>query len=401
MVGDRDRPDHEVKRTSAMNKNLLGTPPVTNLHNGIAGESAIRTPDVRKPNKSVHTDKLPNTNVLSLEQLRAEGKVDAERIAEHEKTVKKHRKASLTGWFRQSKRLWIAAEEHHLKGVAFVKFAADIRVDRSTAYELVKLYPHCAKLVAKFEKEEAAHGSTYEWPSLPDVLLMIGHAGASADTQVGGKDAAGKLTVAELCKELEATRKQLRQGRASQKKMAPKVQALEAKKAVRYGIFGKGDPERATPDQIFDRYDREFHFTLDVAATTKNAKCKQFFTKRQDGLKQPWHGNVWLNPPYDNIGPWAAKAWEYSSSGEGIVVALLPIWPGTAWYQTYAIHGHMRQLTSRISFVGSKANAPFDCMIVVWTKTSQYENGRLYVTMEDLPPNPAKTANGRKARTPK
>lgn len=351
------------------------------------------------PHESVHADTLLSRNVISLDQLRAEGKADAERIAEHEKTVKKHRKASLLLWFAQAERCWIAAEEHRLKGPAFVKFALEIGVDRSTAYELVKLAPRCTELAEQFGEEEAAHGPAYEWPSLPDVLQLIRHEGTSADTQDGGKESTKNLTVAELHKELEATREQLNEERATGQKTAEKLQALEAKKVIRYGIFGKGDPERETPRHIFDHYERQFHLTLDVAATAKNAKCKQFYTKRQDGLKQPWHGNVWLNPPYDNIGPWAAKAWEYSSTGEGIVVALLPIWPGTAWYQKHAIHGHMRQLTSRISFVGSTANAPFDCMIVIWSQKSQCENGRLFVTMEDLPPDPAKVGNGRKART--
>jgi phage N-6-adenine-methyltransferase len=171
-----------------------------------------------------------------------------------------------------------------------------------------------------------------------------------------------------------------------------KIDTLASKKTKPYGLFAKGDPERETPQHIFEHYDRQFHFTIDVAASAKNKKCKTFFTKIADGLKQPWHGNVWLNPPFNNMEPWCEKAWKYAASGMGTVVALLPVWTGTAWYQKYAIHGHIRQLTSRISFVGTPGSAPFDCMIVVWTKDSQYENGRLHVTLDDLPPDPTKIA---------
>ena len=45
-----------------------------------------------------------------------------------------------------------------------------------------------------------------------------------------------------------------------------------------------------TPQELFNALDREFHFTLDAAATAKNAKCSNFFTVARDGLKQNWGG---------------------------------------------------------------------------------------------------------------
>lgn len=45
--------------------------------------------------------------------------------------------------------------------------------------------------------------------------------------------------------------------------------------------------------------DAEFGFTLDVAATPDNAKCRRYFTRADDGLNQSWDGEiVWMNPPY-------------------------------------------------------------------------------------------------------
>jgi DNA N-6-adenine-methyltransferase (Dam). len=43
-----------------------------------------------------------------------------------------------------------------------------------------------------------------------------------------------------------------------------------------------------TPQGFFDELNREFHFTLDAAATDKTAKCDKYYTPETDGLKNPW-----------------------------------------------------------------------------------------------------------------
>ena len=40
-----------------------------------------------------------------------------------------------------------------------------------------------------------------------------------------------------------------------------------------------------TPQDLFDKLDQEFGFSLDVCATQENAKCQKFYTPEQDGLK--------------------------------------------------------------------------------------------------------------------
>lgn len=44
-----------------------------------------------------------------------------------------------------------------------------------------------------------------------------------------------------------------------------------------------------TPQDLFDRLNEEFHFTLDAAATDKSAKCPAYYTPETDGLKSPWN----------------------------------------------------------------------------------------------------------------
>lgn len=87
-----------------------------------------------------------------------------------------------------------------------------------------------------------------------------------------------------------------------------------------------------TPDAFFRALDAEFHFTLDVCALPVNAKCREFYTPKQDGLKQPWSGAVWCNPPYGReIGKWVKKAAEETC----MVVMLLPARTDTAWFHDF------------------------------------------------------------------
>ena len=60
--------------------------------------------------------------------------------------------------------------------------------------------------------------------------------------------------------------------------------------ALSRGLFSSATDLWATPQAFFDALDAEFHFELDPYATPDNAKCAQYFTPVQDGLKQDWGG---------------------------------------------------------------------------------------------------------------
>ena len=122
-----------------------------------------------------------------------------------------------------------------------------------------------------------------------------------------------------------------------------------------------------TPQDLFDKLNNEFHFTLDVCATPENAKCDSFYTKEQDGLSQPWKGVVWCNPPYGKqIGSWVRRGFFASQSGNTVVM-LLPARTDTRWFHEY-IHGkaEIRFIRGRLKFGGSKNSAPFPSMVVVF-----------------------------------
>lgn len=48
------------------------------------------------------------------------------------------------------------------------------------------------------------------------------------------------------------------------------------------GMFTSNTNLRATPQDFFDQLNNEFHFTLDPCATHENAKCKKYYTEKED-----------------------------------------------------------------------------------------------------------------------
>ena len=72
-------------------------------------------------------------------------------------------------------------------------------------------------------------------------------------------------------------------------------------------------------DAVMQRFDVKA-FTADLAASPSNAKAVRFFTEESDSLKQDWTTlhevpskpviNLWLNPPFGHIEPWAKKCAE-------------------------------------------------------------------------------------------
>ena len=61
-----------------------------------------------------------------------------------------------------------------------------------------------------------------------------------------------------------------------------------------------------TPRWIFDA--AGLVFDLDVAAPVdphrRTCPARSYLTPVEDGLRTPWEGLVWMNPPYSRPGPW-------------------------------------------------------------------------------------------------
>jgi phage N-6-adenine-methyltransferase len=68
------------------------------------------------------------------------------------------------------------------------------------------------------------------------------------------------------------------------------------------GASGTGENEWHTPKEFLSAArDVLGEFDLDPASTALaqlTVRATRYFTRETDGLQQPWHGRVWLNPPY-------------------------------------------------------------------------------------------------------
>lgn len=150
-------------------------------------------------------------------------------------------------------------------------------------------------------------------------------------------------------------------------------------------LFSSNTEEWETPQELFNKLNKEFHFTLDVCATRHNRKCSVYYTKEDDGLNQVWFGTSWMNPPYGrDIGKWIEKAYNTAYCGLGTVVCLLPARTDTKWWHKYIMKAtEIRFIKGRLKFSGTKNSAPFPSVIVIFKnrcvgntpKVISYESG--------------------------
>lgn len=124
-----------------------------------------------------------------------------------------------------------------------------------------------------------------------------------------------------------------------------------------------------TPDYVFEALDREFNFTWDLCATKETAKCKDYFSKKDDAFKQDWFlldGWLWINPPYSPLKPWLQRIQEQAALGANIV-ALVPPIVTTAYFAKFLPH-EVRFVIGRISFLANKqeitGNRDASCFLI-------------------------------------
>ena len=134
------------------------------------------------------------------------------------------------------------------------------------------------------------------------------------------------------------------------------------------GMYSSNTDEWGTPQKLFDELNERFEFDVDVCANAENAKCRRYFSKEEDGLKQDWtqFKTCWMNPPYGRqIGSWIEKAYETSLHGT-TVVCLLPARTDTRWLHDYCMKGDITFIKGRLKVNDGKVPAPFPSMIVIF-----------------------------------
>jgi len=136
--------------------------------------------------------------------------------------------------------------------------------------------------------------------------------------------------------------------------------------------------EWETPKDLFDELNKEFNFTLDPCCTKENAKCKNNYTKNDDGLSKSWKNEiVFVNPPYGRkIGKWIKKSYEESLNGN-IIVLLIPARTDTLYWHNYIFNkAEIVFIKGRLKFInrslpsynenGKLSPAPFPSAIIIY-----------------------------------
>ena len=152
---------------------------------------------------------------------------------------------------------------------------------------------------------------------------------------------------------------------------------------TRQRFFSSEDQCWSTPQWLFDRFDKVFHFKLDPCASPKTKKCQIYFTEKEDGLEQSWHkiGNAFVNPPFSRALPsWIQKSFEESQKGI-IVCMLIPGRPDTeAWHKYCLPRAEILFIKGRITFEDQREKpmeklnpAFFPSAFVVFGNSSNYD----------------------------
>lgn len=151
---------------------------------------------------------------------------------------------------------------------------------------------------------------------------------------------------------------------------------MVAAKTSRGAAFSRGASKQdySTPGDFIVAVKAKFEivlFNTDLAASSENAKSFHYFTEIQNSLEEDWtklRGNLWLNPPFGDIAPWAQKCARESDDGRTRCIYLLvPASVGSNWY---AQHVHERAcvyfLNGRLRFDGHKDDYPKDLLLAVY-----------------------------------
>ena len=121
-----------------------------------------------------------------------------------------------------------------------------------------------------------------------------------------------------------------------------------------YAVFGKFDLDPCSPRR-----------------TRPPVRARMHYTAEDDGLSLPWHGVVFVNPPYGReLSRWVAKARsEVEQRIAKVVVALIPARTDTHyWHDHVAGKADVYFLRGRLRFGanGQSQSAPFPSALAIW-----------------------------------
>lgn len=135
-----------------------------------------------------------------------------------------------------------------------------------------------------------------------------------------------------------------------------------------------------TPDRLFHACSDHYGpFDRDVAAARWNARCAEYFTKRDNALVRDWPGRNWDNCPYSrgNLWLWMSKArGEVERRVAELVCNLVPAYTSERWWQRIVMKpGKGRARVERVDRrgIGTGWRAEYSNIVI----EVQFVDGRL------------------------
>lgn len=141
-----------------------------------------------------------------------------------------------------------------------------------------------------------------------------------------------------------------------------------------------------TDPLLFTRLNARFNFSIDVAASFRNAKSSHYFSVIDNGLAQEWTGErVWCNPPYSAISAWVEKAWSECGRAALIVMLLPANRTEQRWWQALVepfrdradsplrvefIANRQRFVAPGAEIIGPNERPPFGCCLLIWERNA-------------------------------
>jgi len=142
-------------------------------------------------------------------------------------------------------------------------------------------------------------------------------------------------------------------------------------------MFSSKTGEWTTPQNFFDKLNWRFGpFDLDPCADDSNTKCKNFFTKSEDGLTKSWEGfTSFVNPPYGRgIEKWIKKGYEEARQDYTKVIMLIPARPDTKYWHQYVMKAdEVYFVKGRLKFGDSENSAPFPSAVIVFDGSNKQQ----------------------------
>jgi phage N-6-adenine-methyltransferase len=145
------------------------------------------------------------------------------------------------------------------------------------------------------------------------------------------------------------------------------------------GLMSSIDQTWETPQNLFDKLNLEFGFTLDAAASAETAKCAKYYSAEDSLFNHSLENEtVFMNPPYSReIGEFMRYArTQTMNSLCTTVVCLVPARTDARWFQdtvfgsdlSHASYtaSEVRFIKGRIKFGEATNSAPFPSALIIF-----------------------------------